>query len=304
MLIEYLQTKYPEYVQWLHDIPGAHVCQFTLSGSTPEDLSMLPAHPPGQIYEIFFCLGGQVVAKRPNAKSHTIEKYDVLVLSSVCAPDSVKISGNLQGILITIEPNLSHDGLFSVFTSLGLPIDLCQLTSKLAVHYGYTTLCNRCWGQAIFDFLAHLPKEACGRYCLLKAMELLYILTVKDHSSAYSTANQVPKNLLDARAYMESHLSEKITIADLSRLLAVSPTYLKAEFRRIYGTSIHGYLTDLRMRRAAELIHCTDLPIYQIAQQVGYAGMNQFSSVFKRYYGVTPGQFKKMSKAGMHCLFQ
>lgn len=100
MLIEYLQTKYPEYVQWLHDIPGAHVCQFTLSGSPQEDLSTLPAHTPGQIYEIFFCLGGQVVAKRPNAKSHTIEKYDVLVLSSVCAPDSVKISGNLQGILM------------------------------------------------------------------------------------------------------------------------------------------------------------------------------------------------------------
>ena len=304
MLSEYLQTEYPEYVQWLLDIPGAHVCQFTLSGTPQEDLSTLPVHTPSQIYEIFFCLGGQVVAKRPNAKSHTIEKYDVLVLSNVCTPDSVKISGNLQGILITIDPNLSHDGLFSIFTSLGFPIDLCQLTSKLTAQYGYTTLCNRCWSQAIFDFLAHLPKETYGRYCLLKAMELLYIFTVKNYSVAYSAEKQIPKSLLDARTYMESHLSEKITIADLSHLLAVSPTYLKAEFRRIYGISVHGCLMDLRMRKASELIHCTDLPIYQIAQQVGYTGINQFSSVFKRFYGVTPGQFKKMSKAGIHCLFQ
>ena len=304
MLIEYLQTEYPEYVQRLHDIPGAHVFQFTLSGSPQEYLSALPAHTLGQIYEIFFCLGGQVVAKRSNVKSHTIEKDDVLVLSSVCAPDSVKISGNLQGILITIDPNLSYDGLFSAFTSLGLPIDLCQLTSKLTAQCGYTTLCNRYWSQAIFDFLAHLPKEAFGRYCLLKAMELLYILTVKNHSVMYSAGKQVPKSLLDARAYMESHLSEKITIADLSRHLAISPTSLKTEFRRIYGISVHGCLMDLRMRRAGELIRCSDLPIYQIAQQVGYTGINQFSSVFKRFYGVTPGQFKKMSKAGTHCLFQ
>ena len=39
MLIEYLQTEYPEYVQRLHDIPGAHVFQFTLSGSPQEYLS-------------------------------------------------------------------------------------------------------------------------------------------------------------------------------------------------------------------------------------------------------------------------
>lgn len=304
MLIEYLQTEYPEHVRRLLDVPGAHVCQFILSGSPQGSLSTLPAHTPGQMYELLFCSGGQVVAKRPNAKSHTIEKYDVLVLSSACAPDSVKVSGNLQGILVSIDPNRSHDGLFSIFTSLGLHVDLCQLTSKLTAQYGYTALCNRCWGQAIFDFLAHLPKEAHGRYCLLKAMELLYILTVTNHSVACLVGKQGPKRVLDARAYMESHLSEKITIADLSRLLAVSPTYLKTEFRRMYGMSIHSCLMDLRMRKAGELIRCTDLPVYQIAQKVGYTGMNQFSLVFKRFYGVTPGQFKKMSKAGTHCLFQ
>ena len=103
---------------------------------------------------------------------------------------------------------------------------------------------------------------------------------------------------------MEEHLSEKITIIQLSRMLSVSPTYLKAEFRRIHGMSIHRWLMELRMRRAEELICCTDQPIYQIAQEVGYEGMSQFSTVFKKHYGVTPGQFKKMSKTITRCPFQ
>ena len=47
-------------------------------------------------------------------------------------------------------------------------------------------------------------------------------------------------------------------------------------------------IRDRRMRRAEDLIRSTDYPIYQIAQEVGYEGVSQFSAVFKRQYGVTP----------------
>lgn len=52
---------------------------------------------------------------------------------------------------------------------------------------------------------------------------------------------------------------------------------------------------------AAELISDTKLPIYKIAQKVGYESMSQFSSAFKRQYGVTPGEYKKMSKTETEC---
>ena len=47
---------------------------------------------------------------------------------------------------------------------------------------------------------------------------------------------------------------------------------------------------------ARELLSTTRMPIQQVALAVGYEGMSQFNAVFKRYYGMTPGQLRKMSE--------
>ena len=56
------------------------------------------------------------------------------------------------------------------------------------------------------------------------------------------------------------------------------------------------FLVQQRLRRAQELICTTRMPIQQIAQAVGYEGMSQFNAAFKREYGMTPGQYRKMSE--------
>lgn len=291
-------------MQWIEDIPGVHICQFTLPDSLERKFLTIPKRKSACVFEILFCLGGQVITKQPNAAPHKIEKHQILVLTSPSALHAVKISENLQGVLVAIDSQPRPEGVLSACASLGLRVDLCQLKSNMDARRGYTILCNSCWTQAVFDFLTYLPAEERARYCLLKAMELLYILATKDYGMGYPENERVVQIVLDARMYLETHLSEKVTISSLSRMLSVSPTYLKAAFRRIYGISIHHCLMDLRMQRAGELIRCTDRAIYQIAQEVGYEGMSQFSTVFKKHYGVTPGQFKKMSKTGIDCPFR
>lgn len=44
------------------------------------------------------------------------------------------------------------------------------------------------------------------------------------------------------------------------------------------------------------LLCTTRMPIQQIAQAVGYEGMSQFNAAFKRAYGMTPGQYRKISE--------
>ena len=66
---------------------------------------------------------------------------------------------------------------------------------------------------------------------------------------------------------------------------------------------IHTYLIRQRLRRAQELICTTRMPIQQIAQSVGYEGMSQFNTAFKREYGMTPGQYRKMSETATLRLF-
>lgn len=302
MFIEYLRSDTPVYTQWINVMPGVRVCQFKLVQLSKKRLLTRQKYESSDTFEVFFCLGGQITAMPAGTEPQKIEKHHILVLSDISELLSLKISENLHGILVAIDLSSFQEGPPPLLPPLGLNIDLYRLKSNLALQYGSVALCNRCWSQAVFDLRGYLPDDIFCRYCVFKAIELLYILSVKsfhmERLAADTENQQNPQTILHIRSYLETHLSEKITISDLSRILSVSPTYLKTEFRRIHGISVHRCLIDLRMRRAGELIRCTNQPIYRIAQDVGYEGMSQFSAVFKKYYGITPGQFKKMSKTG------
>ena len=49
------------------------------------------------------------------------------------------------------------------------------------------------------------------------------------------------------------------------------------------------------MEKAAELLSFSRLTVFQIAGAVGDEGVSQFKPAFKKQYGVTPGEFRKMS---------
>ena len=300
MFIEYLRRDAPAYTQWIHIVPGVRVCRFR---SGEKRLLTLQKHESSDIFEVFFCLDGEITAMPAGTGPQKIEKHHILVLSDTAELHPLQINENLQGILVAVDLPLFQKDPPALLPPSGLNIDLCRLKSNLAAQHGCVALCNRCWSQAVFDLRGCLPDDIFCRYCVFKALELLYILSAKsfymEHLAAGPENPQPPQTILHVRSYLETHLSEKITIADLSRMLSVSPTYLKAEFRRIHGISIHRCLIDLRMRKAGELILCTNRPLYKIAQDVGYEGMSQFSIAFKKYYGTTPGQFKKMSKTGI-----
>ena len=77
------------------------------------------------------------------------------------------------------------------------------------------------------------------------------------------------------------------------------PTFLKEWFHRAYGVSVHSWLVEQRMKQAHKLICTSKLPIHQIAQAVGYAGISQFNATFKRFYGMTPSRLRKMSETAI-----
>jgi AraC family transcriptional regulator len=63
-------------------------------------------------------------------------------------------------------------------------------------------------------------------------------------------------------------------------------------FRHKMGVSPNRYITRRRIERARHLLPSTELPIGEIAFQVGYSNVSHFTNVFKREIGTTPGRFK------------
>jgi AraC-like DNA-binding protein len=53
------------------------------------------------------------------------------------------------------------------------------------------------------------------------------------------------------------------------------------------------YVIRLRMEESKRLIETTDLRRYEIADRVGYESPEHFSKIFKKYYGISPSDWKK-----------
>ena len=97
-----------------------------------------------------------------------------------------------------------------------------------------------------------------------------------------------------AAAYISSHFTEPITQADVADALGITPAYLSSIFHEEKGESYTKFLTRLRMIQSAMLLKSNpDLTISAIAEQCGYLSDKHFISVFKKFFGTTPNEYRK-----------
>lgn len=110
----------------------------------------------------------------------------------------------------------------------------------------------------------------------------------------HGSQEQVIRNV---HAYLADHLSERITIEELSRRFLMNTTTLKQVFKRVYGTTIAAHVKQHRMEQAALLLVKSQLDIAAVAQAVGYESPSRFTAAFKETYGVLPTEYRKQRAA-------
>ena len=93
--------------------------------------------------------------------------------------------------------------------------------------------------------------------------------------------------------YLLTHMEQRITIEELAHLYPINPTTLKEVFKDVYGTSIAAHLKKHRMEKAAQLLRETDLPVAEVARQVGYESQSKFTAAFKEQYGQLPKEYRR-----------
>ncbi len=97
-----------------------------------------------------------------------------------------------------------------------------------------------------------------------------------------------------ARDYIEEHFSERsINLDFVANTLQVSPVYLSRTIKQELGISFVNLVTNMRIKRAIHLLNTTNLPIVEIAEQVGYDTQHYFSTAFKKVMGVSPNKYRK-----------
>ena len=102
-----------------------------------------------------------------------------------------------------------------------------------------------------------------------------------------------PQAVTRAKAYIEAHCAENITLDDLARAAYLSPFHLARVFQRATGLPPHAYLLQTRILRAKALL-AHGRAITDAAYELGFVDQSHFHRHFKRIVGLTPGEFSKM----------
>ncbi len=112
------------------------------------------------------------------------------------------------------------------------------------------------------------------------------------HETAVTDDDVSPDFLLKAMAYIKEHFGEPLTLTQVARAVAVSPTYLSACFPKYCHTNFVEYISRFRMTKAVELLTHTNLLVQEIADHVGYHDVAYFTRIFRRMIGRSPSKFR------------
>lgn len=96
-----------------------------------------------------------------------------------------------------------------------------------------------------------------------------------------------------AKAYINENFQKDISLDEVSREVDISPYYFSKLFKQEAGKNFIEYLTEIRLRKARELLGDSRYSIKEICVMSGYSDPNYFSRIFKKYEGVTPSEFRE-----------
>lgn len=106
------------------------------------------------------------------------------------------------------------------------------------------------------------------------------------------------KNHLNAEVYkaqeiLANQLDATFTIEDLARQMNLSPRHLSRLFKRHTGQTVQAFRDNIRLEHGEQLLLHTERSVKEIAVACGFANARQFSRLWQRKKGGTPGEFRK-----------
>jgi len=150
--------------------------------------------------------------------------------------------------------------------------------------------------QAAGAFLAcELGGHVRRMFFMAKAIEILALsldVLITEQTQPEHVEHRISKRdfeqLREARRILHSDISTVLKVDELAARIGMNESRMMQLFKRLYGETVFDFSQRVRMEFAAKLLEATDRSITEIAFEVGYDYPSNFTTAFKRHFGVPP----------------
>ena len=164
--------------------------------------------------------------------------------------------------------------------------------------------------HAMYENIAFCMNEAYEEFV---SKDVCYMLPVKAHIYLLATAilryyassrNELDRmiyhNVIRLRPvieYITQNYDQKIYIETLAEMVSLSPDYFTKMFKDSIGKTPIDYINGIRVNHSLRLLTMTDIPINEIADELGFSNPNYFHKIFKSYMQTSPLAYRKSAMA-------
>ncbi len=150
---------------------------------------------------------------------------------------------------------------------------------------------------SFLNLLIHLVQKYCGKEAAIYASKMFEIEIDRDNQNQFaifkSQKNHPDALVREAQIYIENHTTEKISVEELSKKLAISNRNFIRRFKKATGNTPLEYIQRVKVETAKHALESSLQTINEVMFSIGYSDTKAFRNLFKRYTGLTPATYKQ-----------
>ena len=217
-----------------------------------------------------------------NGATYEIKPGDVWILSTNDS-HQLNLDKGMKSINIALDPDILHE----------------KMREHLAMFHPLHCTFDEKESRAFLEKVEVLWHEQRTRELLsrVKAVSIIneFLVDIARKSSADQEPTMNNSLVSDMANYLQANYHSNISLAEMARVFSFTPNYCGRLFREMTGITFNDYLNNLRVKHACKLLLTSNLPIREIAFESGFNSLEYFYTTFKKFYGVTPAKYRKLT---------
>lgn len=252
-----------------------------------------PYHAHKDFTEFTFILSGKT-RYRIDDEYYDIKAGDMIICNANVYHQNIPIEGE--------DASVEFCTGFTDYHFKNMPENTIVLGRKEKVIH-LSSSAKREVSRLCYDMLAENEDNQIGKYFMLKAQLIQMIMlimreiietpqvTQKSYNFETYSKSYAVKRIIN---YLMENYEHKISLDQIAHNMYLSPVYISKIFKEETGESPINYLIKIRLEKAKEILEETqEGSIKSIATQIGYDDVYHFSKLFKKYYGISPQNYRK-----------